>query len=125
MKNAEGIFSPELLQGGSSGFKNQQESNVMILKTSHVMGGNRESKISHPSAHLREFLVFVRETVHSVVEHFLHQTFLIIWNTETVHLLTTSSHSCSENALNISFKPFFFTSRNCASQLLIHTDNLG
>lgn len=30
------------------------------------------------SPHLREFLVFIRETVHRVVEHLLHQTLLLI-----------------------------------------------
>lgn len=34
------------------------------------------------AAHLGELLVFVGETVNSVVEDFLHQTLLVVWNTE-------------------------------------------
>lgn len=33
------------------------------------------------AAHLRELLVLVGETVHGVVEDFLHQTLLVVWNT--------------------------------------------
>lgn len=49
---------------------------TMWMFTQHMTRAVSES--SPP--HLREFLVFVRETVDRVVEHFLHETFLIIWN---------------------------------------------
>ena len=42
----------------------------------------RESR----SPHLRQFLVFVWETVDGVVEHFLHQTFLIICYLKNNHI---------------------------------------
>lgn len=32
------------------------------------------------SPHLRELLIFIRETVHCIVEHLLHQTLLILCN---------------------------------------------
>lgn len=75
----------------------------MLIKTWPELWGHRARETRSP--HLREFLVFVWKTVHCVVEHFLHQTFLIIWNKQTkgAHFLKFS-HGCSENFLNISTK---------------------
>lgn len=43
------------------------------------------------AAHLGELLVFVGETVNSVVEDFLHQTLLVVWNTKFQWAMTHQS----------------------------------